>query len=288
MRKGCDTMTASQGRRDARPTLDRAGSETDAPWRALLISDWERALFMHFEVPPAVLRRIVPFELDLFEGRAFVSLVAFTMRGIRPARGGRLARWLCAPVAEQRFLNLRTYVRHRGEPGIFFIAEWISHGLCVPFGPITYGLPYRWGRLRFEHEYRAGTVRGRVVARRDGSALEYEARPASGTEWNFSESEADGLDEFLIERYAAFTEHCGRRRRFRIRHEPWRQAQADVELIEDGLLQQFAPWWREAKAAGANFSTGAVGVEMGRPQSLDPADRKFGAPNHGRTSTRWT
>ena len=47
--------------------------------RPLLVADWERALFMHFEVPREVLQRHVPFELDLFEGRAFVSLVAVTM-----------------------------------------------------------------------------------------------------------------------------------------------------------------------------------------------------------------
>src|SRR5581483_402315 len=60
----------------------------------LLYADWLRVVFVHFEVEAGVLQRAVPFELDLFEGRAFVSLVAFTMRGMRPRIGGKLGAWL--------------------------------------------------------------------------------------------------------------------------------------------------------------------------------------------------
>ncbi len=162
--------------------------------RPLLLADWEQALFLHFEVPAALLQRHVPFELDLFEGRAFVSLVVFTMRGMRLARGGRLGRWLCAPFGEQRFLNVRTYVRHGGEAGIYFIAEWISHAICVPFGPVTYGLPYRWGRLAFEHAHERGRVRGRVESRCGGDALEYAARTTGGAQgWKFDVPEPGSM-----------------------------------------------------------------------------------------------
>src|SRR5437867_8231848 len=56
----------------------------------LLYADWMRAVFMHFEVEPELLQRQVPFALDLWQGRAFVSLVAFTMERLRPRIGGRL------------------------------------------------------------------------------------------------------------------------------------------------------------------------------------------------------
>jgi len=38
-----------------------------------------RVLMMHFEVDAKALQRDVPYELDLHHGRAFVTLVAFTM-----------------------------------------------------------------------------------------------------------------------------------------------------------------------------------------------------------------
>jgi len=245
-----------------------ASRQTASRVRPLLLADWERALFMHFELPPQVLQRHVPFALDLFEGRAFVSLVAFTMSGMRPAWGGRWSRWLCAPLAHQRFLNLRTYVRCGSEVGIYFIAEWISHGLCVPFGPITYGLPYRWGKLAYRHEHEQGSLNGRVTARRGGGGLAYEAT-VEGTE--FEECSEGGLEEFLLERYVAYTQFRGRRRQFRIFHAPWQQAPARVHMKQDDLLGDFASWWPAAQLAAAQYSPGSFGVRMGRPEGVVPA-----------------
>ncbi len=54
----------------------------------LFLADWDRTLMLHYEIAPELLQPFVPFELDLWNGRAHVSLVAFTMRGLRPRRGG--------------------------------------------------------------------------------------------------------------------------------------------------------------------------------------------------------
>src|SRR6266700_3159850 len=90
-----------------------ASAASDAARRRLLsvggdpflLADWERALFMHYAVAPAVLRPYVPepFELELHEGSACVSVVALTMRRFRACRRAALA-WLLRPVA-RRFLN---------------------------------------------------------------------------------------------------------------------------------------------------------------------------------------
>src|SRR5271167_1067284 len=77
----------------------------------LFYSDWWRAVFVHYEVDRDQLQRSVPFPLDLREGRAYVSLVAFTMHGLRPRLGGKVGAWLLAPIATHELLNLRTYVR---------------------------------------------------------------------------------------------------------------------------------------------------------------------------------
>ncbi|TDJ54766.1 MAG: DUF2071 domain-containing protein, partial [Planctomycetota bacterium] len=51
--------------------------------KPFFIADWSRALFVHYAVDPAVLQPLVPLPLDLRDGHAYVSLVAFTMRGLR-------------------------------------------------------------------------------------------------------------------------------------------------------------------------------------------------------------
>lgn len=218
---------------------------------------------LHFEIDAGRLQRAIPFELDLFDERAFVSLVTFTMRRMRLAWGGRLTRWLCAHLGEQRFLNVRTYVRTRDETGIYFITEWMSHALCVPLGPLTYGLPYRWGRLNFG-PVTDGGVRGRIEPRLGRTAFDYQARPIAG-EWDFAGCEPGSLTEFLVERYTGFTRRGNRRRLFRIWHEPWRMAQAEAHWADDSLLGQHLPWWGETRFAGANYSAGAFDIWMGRP-----------------------
>jgi uncharacterized protein YqjF (DUF2071 family) len=111
---------------------------------------WDRAVFIHYEADPATLQAQVPFQLDLREGRAFVSLVAFTLSRMRPRIGGRFSEWLFKPIATHEFLNVRTYVRHRGETGIYFLAM-ISNPLSVRRRLRTFGLPYRFGRLTYDH-----------------------------------------------------------------------------------------------------------------------------------------
>src|SRR5258706_14540524 len=101
----------------------------------LFLADWMRVLMIHFEVDADALQRDVPYELDLRDGRVFVSLVAFTMENMRSRLGGQLGAWLCRPIATLHFLNVRTYVRHDGESGIHFLAEWLSNRLAVKLGP---------------------------------------------------------------------------------------------------------------------------------------------------------
>ncbi|MEA2735816.1 MAG: uncharacterized protein QOE14_2267, partial [Humisphaera sp.] len=112
----------------------------------MFTADWLDVIFVHFRVDPARLQPLVPLPLDLHEGDAYVSLVAFTQSNLRPTRGGRLAALLAAPLAHHEFLNVRTYVRQGDASGIFFIAEWIPKRLAAFIGPRTYGLTYRLGR----------------------------------------------------------------------------------------------------------------------------------------------
>jgi hypothetical protein len=228
----------------------------------LFLARWDRAVFIHYEADPAELQRDVPFDLDLREGRAFVSIVAFTLARMRPRIGGRLGEWLFKPIATHEFLNVRTYVQHRGEPGIYFLAEWLSNPLSVRLGPRTFGLPYKFGRLTYEHARVRGELRGQVEARE--GRLSYQGDvPAS----QFAPSERESLTEFMLERYTAFT-HRGRRRRlFRIWHEPWPQAPLKMEVTSDDLLASTGAWWNSAESIGANYSPG-VEVWMGRPQRI--------------------
>ncbi len=236
--------------------------------KPLLVGDWKRALFIHFEMPPEVLQPSVPFDLDLWEGRAFVSLVAFSMEHLRPGFGGVLGRWLFRPIASQQFFNVRTYVRHEGSPGIFFISEWLNNRLSILCGPATYGLPYRFARIHYDHQPEEGRLSGRV-----GDGFAYRAEIAAGA--SFQPSAAGSLDEFLLERYTAFTRHGRRSRYFDIWHNPWLQTPMDAHITDDRLLRENFPWFKQARFVGANFSPGVRDVWMGAPRRIGHMGRIF-------------
>ena len=224
----------------------------------LFYATWDRAVMIHYEADPAALQRCVPFPLDLHHGRAFVSLVAFTLRRMRPRRGGWFTEWLLKPIATHEFLNVRTYVRVNGEPGIYFLAEWLSNAISVPLGPPVFGLPYRYGRIRYEHDDPA-ELQGRV----EGGQGRFQYCGLTTSD-HLEVCERGSTTEFLMERYTAFTRRWFGSRMFRVWHEPWPQATVDLDVTDDSLLRAAGQWWQTAEYAGANYSPG-VNVWMGRP-----------------------
>jgi len=249
----------------SRLAFERLGS---VPGEPLFIADWERALMIHYEVEPHVLQSQVPFKLDLMEGRAFISAVAFTMRGMRPRLGGKIAGWLLKPISTHEFLNVRTYVRHRNEPGIYFLAEWLSNRMSTLLGPGLFGLPYRYAELNYNHCCETGVLKGKVLVRDHSIGFEYHASIASRTEAAFMQCEEGSLEEWLMERYTAFTKLHGSALFFRVWHTPWMQTAARIRITDQSLLNEHWPFLKEAQLTGANFCASLRDVWMGWPHRL--------------------
>jgi len=230
----------------------------------MFIADWDRALMIHYEVDRVALQRIVPFELDLWNGQAFVTLVAFTLRGMRPRAGGRVAALLLKPIATHEFLNVRTYVRRGEEAGIYFLREWLSNRLSVMLGPSFFGLPYKLGRLEYKHLWESGRLTGCVM---DAASGGFSYCGVIDKREDPCESGPGTLTEWLMERYTAFTQRRGSPRFFRVWHEPWLQSPVEVKVTDQTLLESNWPLFRTASRAGANFCRGLHNVWMGRLQS---------------------
>lgn len=236
----------------------------------LMCSDWDRTLMVHYQVDPAELQPQIPFPLDLHRGKAYVSLVMFMLRRLRPHALPEVFHPLLRPVSEHGFLNVRTYVRVGETTGIFFLAEWLPNRLSVAFGPPMYGLPYRFGTLDYHHDHERGRLRGYVHPADEPAELTYRyAGPALN---DFAAAQPDTLDEFLLERYTAFTQRGRTRRHFDIWHEPWPQVRVDeIELIDDGLTYHTGPWRDASEVVAAHYSPGVRNVWMGRPHRMTDA-----------------
>ncbi|HEX4084856.1 MAG TPA: DUF2071 domain-containing protein [Chthoniobacteraceae bacterium] len=229
----------------------------------LFHADWVEAIFLHYEVEPAALQPLTPFPLDLRDGKAWVSLVHFFLRGMRWHSLPWLGKWIMRPLSDHPFLNVRTYVRHGGETGIYFLSEWLPNRLAIPLGRPIFGLPYYFGRFHGRHD----PARGRVGATISGApgVLRYRGKIDGAPP---APCRPGSLDEFLLERYTAFTQWRGVRRFFRIWHEPWPAVPLIAEIELDSLLHGNGSWAGAARYHGAHYSSGVADVWMGQPQIL--------------------
>ena len=226
----------------------RAGME-----RPLFRCAWRDAVFLHYEADPAELRPLVPFELDLHRGKAYVSVVTITIRPI----GLRASAPLLAP---QSFLNVRTYVKG----GIHFLAGWLPNPLCALLGPRLVGIPYRFGRLALDRT--VTELHGRCSA----AAGLFEYCASIDPRQSYRRSEKGSLDEFLLERHAAFTKSGRRRMVFRTWHEPWTHVAVEPEIECDRLIRASGPWRRSACLVAAHHSPGFENVWMGGLAEVRP------------------
>lgn len=229
------------------------GAESARDFTALFLHDWRDVTMIHFEIEPGRLQPMVPFDLHTFRGRAYITLVFFRLERMRTPVCRWLSRQVLRPISDHWFLNVRTYVKQDGEPGIYFITEWLENRLAVLLGPLTYGLPYRLAR------FRGSTVRTSF------GGLTYET---SATTEDYKPSQPGSLDAFLLERYTAFTILRGKPHLFRIRHEPWPQRRVDVTLTDTDLLTHTEPWFHHARLSCAHQSPGLVGVELSGPMNV--------------------
>jgi len=254
---------------------DQTADDPRRDFNAVMRHDWQRVTMIHFALPPDVVAPLTPFDVDTwaaprcFRGRqrghfpaprprAFVSLVCFTLNRMRTPLLPRLGRTLLRPISDHRFINLRTYVRHRGEPGIYFIREWLDNRLSVLLGPATFGLPYHHGTI---HDDALLAPQGRLAWRID--------EPPADTP--FAPAPPRSLDHFLLERYTAFTVRRGRPACFRIRHAPWPARRADAAVTDDTLLHATTGRWPDhTRFTLCHQSPGVRGVEISRPYRLRP------------------
>jgi len=75
-------------------------------WR--FYQEWNLAIFLHWKVDIEELEKFVPeeIEIDVFDGKPWVSLVAFTMEKIRPRYFPYFS-----PISNFDEINIRTYVK---------------------------------------------------------------------------------------------------------------------------------------------------------------------------------
>ena len=195
--------------------IDRLSIRTCPPGWPVMYQTWDKLLFLHWPVAAERLRPLIApqLSLDTFEGRAWVSMTPFTMRGIRP---------ICLPslplVSRSHELNVRTYVLLDGVPGVWFFSLDASNTLAVFGARVALGLPYFRAHMRLQEEY-AGIQFTSIRTHPWAPAARFEGTWSRGEP--LPSPPPESLDFFLVERYCLYTVHWRRLYRVRIFHHPW-------------------------------------------------------------------
>lgn len=212
------------------PTLtDRLRLRQRPTGRPALRQRWQDLLFLHWAVEPELIQRTLPpgLTVDTFEGRAYLGIVPFFMRGIRP-------NFLPPIPGISNFLetNVRTYVYDaHGAPGVWFYSLEANQGLAIWVARTFYKLPYWRADMRARlspvglldyHVQRRGT--------QTGSRFCYAARG------DIFSAEPDTLAFFLVERYLLYAATGRGLAAGQVYHTPYPIQSAQVEAWDAHLL----------------------------------------------------
>jgi uncharacterized protein YqjF (DUF2071 family) len=196
----------------------------------LMGQGWRNLGFCSWRLPAEAVRPVVPpeLQLDLRDGFAWVSMVPLEMVNVGLLEPKELALPAFAEI------NLRTYVRHRDQPGVYFLSlDCGQHMVNLAAGTL-FGLPYLEADVSVvrEGEWFCYESRRDALGRRRAAAmLRCRYRP----EGQPARVEPGSLNAFLIERYSLFTVRARSRRIYRgdIEHPRWTVAPGVLQLDQN-------------------------------------------------------
>ncbi len=224
-----------------------------------LTARWRDLIVVNYEVEQSALQPYIPAgtELDLWQGKALVSLVAFRFLDTRVL--GALALF----HRDFEEANLRFYVKRRdGETlkrGVVFIKEIVPKRLVAAIARLAYGENYVYApmshRIDADDETRRVQYGWRTGDRENTVSAEVSGEPqplAPGSE-----------AEFILEHYWGYARRgTSKTVEYEVAHPPWRcwdQGQFDVAI---DMAATYGPDWARAIATEWRSAFLAEGSEV--------------------------
>ena len=217
-------MTAEDG-------IDRVSIRQRPALLPIMYQSWRKLLFMHWKLPPELLRPHIPnrLEIDTFDGAAWIAITPFIIRNNRP--------FFLPPLpllSNFNEVNVRTYVHFKGVPGVWFFSLDADSALAVLGARTGFRLPYHTARMSFKEE----DDQIFYTSRRRASSAQTPVLEASWRKGEMiGEARLGSLEFFLVERYCLYAGSGRHLYRARIFHPPWRLQRAELMNFRSTMLE---------------------------------------------------
>jgi uncharacterized protein YqjF (DUF2071 family) len=222
-----------------------------------MVQQWQDLSYVHWRYDPQEVKALLPkgVEVDIFDGSAWVGLIPFSMRDIGLPHLPAVPYFGSFPE-----VNVRTYVRCNGVPGVWFFSLDVNRFLPALVARTTYFLPYCWGRA---HNVRNNDIVDAAVERRLPNGASTSLRVKIGEHIQ----NPDELAVFLSARWGLYSKGFRNGVRYApVDHETWPLYSAELLSLNDTLVV----------ASGLSAPTGAphvmfspgVSVRVGLPRRV--------------------
>lgn len=211
--------------------------------KPFLSAKWKNLFMVNYAVDPQLLAPFIPehCELDIFEGQALVSLVAFQFLDTR-VKGFRIPGHVNFPE-----INLRLYVKRRVSAnsdelrrGVVFIRE------IVPRAAITLV-----ANTLFNEHYITRKMAQRVTVRDDELRAEYSYQEKGRTQRLSCHAgihpqaiQPGSMEDFITEHYYGYNGGRGRgTREYRVEHPSWRTFAVQAYAVDIDFAATYGGEW---------------------------------------------
>lgn len=228
--------------------------------QTFLTAEWRKLVMANYAVDPELLKPYLPAftELDLFEGKCYISLVGFMFQNTR-LKGVRVP--LHIHFEE---VNLRFYVHHTGSDsqrkrGVVFISEIVPRAALSFVANTFYGEKYE--TMRMHHKWHR-TGRGLVVGYRWKKAGRWQKLQVTADPQP-EPIAAGSVEEFITEHYWGYSkQRNGKTTEYEVVHPRWDVYQVRRHVIDVDFGALYGSQWAWLAQAAPDSVLMAEGSEV--------------------------
>lgn len=228
-----------------------------------MTGNWKDLIMSTFEVEKTILEPYLPkgTEIDFFNGKALISIVAFTFSEVK-FFGVKIP-------FHQKFgqINFRFYVKSKitGTKGVVFIKEFAPKPLIAYVANIFYNEPYYYKNVKYNK-----------LVKNNGVQIQYsykQLKVCADSNNKIQNLKENTLEHFIVDRYVAFIKSKKNKTfQYKILHKPWKLFETSYHHFDKDLLKLMPNELKNLKHISTLFVDGsAVEVEKGILQEENKA-----------------